>query len=139
MTKIQVLPVLSLLALGLASTSPLLAAERLKAGEWEFTTTVQGQAPRTFKKCMTSLDASSVNGDEKTGRAAAEKSAGKHCALKEYKIVGDTVTYALACDSSAITSTATYHGDSFEGTMTAKREGKESTTRVKGRLIGACP
>src|ERR1700710_93627 len=132
MTKLQTVSLLSLLALGL-STTPLLPAERMKAGEWEFTTTTQGQGSRTFKKCMTPADAASVNGDEKTGRAAAERSAGPHCARKEYKIVGETVSYALAWDSSAISSTAPYRGDSFEGTMTAKRQGKESTTRVKAR------
>src|SRR3954453_17469748 len=124
MMKIRVVPLLSLLALGLSS-SPLLAAERMEAGEWEFTTTTSGQGTHTFKKCMTPLDAASVNGDEKTGRAAAEKSAGQRCALKEYKIVGETVSYALACGSAAIASTATYHGDSFEGTMTTKRPGKD--------------
>jgi len=139
MMKIRVVPLLSLLALGLTSTSPLLAAERMKAGNWEFTTTTDGQGTRTFKKCMTPEDAKSVNGDEKTGRAAAEKSAGQHCALKEYKIVGETVSYALACDTAAIKSTATYHGDSFEGTMTTQRGGKDATTRVKGRRLGACP
>jgi hypothetical protein len=139
MMKIQVVLLLSLLALGLSATSPLLAADRMKAGEWEFTTTTSGQGTHTFKKCMTPLDAASVNGDEKTGRAAAEKSAGQRCALKEYKIVGETVSYALACGSAAIASTATYHGDSFEGSMTTKREGKEATTRVKARRLGACP
>jgi hypothetical protein len=139
MTKIQVVPLLALLVLGLFATSPLLAADRLKAGEWEFTTATPGHGTRTFKKCMTPADAASVNNDEKTGRAAAEKSAGQHCALKEYKIVGATVSYTLACDSAAIASTATYRGDSFEGTMTTKREGKESTTHVKGRRLGACP
>jgi hypothetical protein len=138
MMKIQAVSLFSLLLLGLSATSPLLAAERMKAGEWEFTTTTQGNGTRTFKKCMTPADAASVNGDEKTGRAAAEKSAGRKCALKEYKIVGETVSYALACDSAAIASKATYHGDSFEGTMTTKREGKESTTSVKGRRLGAC-
>ena len=73
MMKIQVVSLLFLLALGLASTSPLLAADRLKAGEWEFTTTTPGLGTRTFKKCMTAADAASVNGDEKTGRAAAEQ------------------------------------------------------------------
>jgi hypothetical protein len=127
------------LVLGLSATSPLLAADRLKAGNWEFTTTTPGHGTHTFKKCMTAADAASVNDDEKTGRAAAEKSAGQHCALKEYKIVGETVSYALACDSATIASTATYHGDSFEGTMTTKREGKETITRVKARRLGACP
>ncbi len=139
MTKIKTASLLSLLLLGLSTTSPLLAAERMQAGEWEFTTTTPAHGTRTFKKCMTPADAASVNGDEKTGRAAAEKSAGQHCALKEYKIVGGTVSYSLACDSAAITSTATYRGDSFEGTMTTKREGKEDVTHVKGRRLGACP
>ena len=139
MTRIQTVSLLALLALSLTSASSVRAAERMKVGQWEFTTTTTGQAPRTFKKCMNVLDASSVNGDEKSGRAAAEKAAGAHCALKEYKVVGDTVSYALACDTATIASSTTYHGDSFEGTMTTKRDGKETSTHVKGRRLGACP
>jgi hypothetical protein len=138
MTKIHA-TALFLLALTLLSAPPLLAAERMKSGQWEFTSTHQGRPAQTFKHCMTPADAASVNGDAKAGRAAAEKSAGNKCALKEYKIAGDTVTYTLACDTKTISSTVTYHGDSFEGVLTTKSAGKEDVTRVKARYLGACP
>jgi hypothetical protein len=137
--KIQAKALLSLFSLTLLSAPALLAAERMKSGEWEFTSTNQGQPAHTFKHCITAAEAASVNGDAKAGRGAAEKSAGNKCALKEYKIVGDTVTYTLACDTRTISSTATYHGNSFEGVLTTKSPGKNAVTRVKARYLGACP
>jgi hypothetical protein len=139
MTKINLATLSSLLALTLTVASPLLAAERMKSGEWEFTSTVSGRGTRTIKHCVTPAEASSVNGDAKAGRAAAEKTAAKNCTVQEYKIVGDTVSYALSCAATTIASTATYHGTSFEGVVTSKRDGKEDTTHVKARFLGACP
>jgi hypothetical protein len=63
--------------------APLAAADRLRIGEWEFTTTTNGQT-RTFQHCVTADDAGSVNGDAKSARAHAEKQATKGCAITDY-------------------------------------------------------
>jgi hypothetical protein len=112
----------------------------MKAGQWEFTTTVTGQQKgTTFKRCVTPVEAKSVNGSAQEARAATEKSSGKQCTLPEFNIVGDTVSYKLVCDSIAVKSTATYRGDSFEGQITSNAGGKEVSSHVKARLLGACP
>jgi hypothetical protein len=117
------------------------AAERIASGKWEFAMTTDG-ATRTVTACISPAEATSINGDSKTGRDFAEKKAGKagsSCAIKSYEIKGDTVSYSLTCGSRTITDTTAFHGESSEGVKTVTYEGKTSTTRVKSRRVGTCP
>ena len=45
----------------------------------------------------------------------------------------------MTCGDRTILSTATYHGDSYEGVMKTKAGSVETTTDVKARRLGACP
>lgn len=45
----------------------------------------------------------------------------------------------MTCGDRTILSTATYHGDSYEGVMKTKAGSVETTTDVKVRRLGACP
>ncbi len=139
MTKINAAALFSVAVLTLTLASPLLAADRMKAGQWELTSTTPGQEPRTVKHCVTPVEAKSVNGTAQEARAATEKSAGKQCSLPEFNIVGDTVSYKLVCDTAVVKYTGTYHGDNFEGQRTTDVGGKEITSHVKARFLGACP
>lgn len=139
MTKINAAALFSVAALTLTLASPLLAADRLKAGQWELTSTVTGQEPRTVKHCVTPVEAKSVNGSAQEVRAATEKSAGKECTLPELNIVGDTVSFKLVCGPAVVKVTVTYHGDSFESQKTTNVGGKEITSHEKARFLGACP
>jgi hypothetical protein len=123
----------------LSVVAPLAAADRLRIGEWEFTTTTNGQT-RTFQHCVTADDAGSVNGDAKSARAHAEKQATKGCAITDYKVDGNSVSYAMTCGARTIRSTATYHGDTSEGELISKNGSEpEVVSHVKAKRLGDCP
>jgi uncharacterized protein DUF3617 len=125
------------------AASPLSAAERARAGQWEFTITRVGEAANTFKHCIDAVEAGSVNGDTSSSRANAEKAAaaaGTGCKITDYRVAGDTVSYAMKCGAVSIRSTATYHGGSFEGDMFSTRVGSpEVASHVKAKRLGDCP
>jgi uncharacterized protein DUF3617 len=128
------------IALALAA-SPLTAAERFHAGQWEMTATHAGENNATpFTKCITAAEAVSVNGDAKSARAFAEKAAGAECKITDYKIEGNTVSYAIHCGAVSMRSTTTFHGDTYESDLFSKRDGRpEIVTHVKAKRLGDCP
>ena len=67
----QTLLFTSICALLLAGALSVRAAERMAAGQWEFTLTGNGES-RIMKQCMTPDQANEMNGDTKTARAFAE-------------------------------------------------------------------
>ena len=126
-------------ALALAS-SLLLAAERVRPGQWEFTIVHPGGEPNVFKHCITAEEATSVNGDTKTARAYAEKKAAGRCTITSYDVHGNTVSYALKCGEVAIRSKSVFHGDTSEGDETSKKgSAPEVVSHVKARRLGECP
>lgn len=137
---------LSVLLTGIAtavSVSALSAAERLNPGQWEFTITRAGEAPNTFKQCINALEARSVNGDTASSRAAAEQAAtaaGNGCKITDYRVAGDTVSYAMRCGAVSIRATKSYHGDKSEGDMfTSRNGGAEVGAHVTAKRVGGCP
>ena len=135
----QTLLFTSICALLLAGALSVRAAERMAAGQWEFTLTGNGES-RIMKQCMTPDQANEMNGDTKTARAFAEKRAKGRCTIKSYDIQGNTVKYALICGDRTIESTTTFTGDTSEGTQTTTTaDGKVDTRTVKARRLGACP
>ncbi len=129
----------SMCVLLLAGALSVRAAERMAAGQWEFTLTGNGE-PRILKQCITLDQANEMNGDTTTARAIAEKRAKGRCTIKSYDIQGNTVKYALVCGDRTIESTTTFTGDTSEGTQTiTTADGKIDTQTVKARRLGACP
>lgn len=132
--------VLYVLLLPALATPAAGAAERIVSGKWEAAMTTDG-ATKTISYCVSSAEATSINGDSKTGREFAEKKAqkaGSNCAFNSYEIKGDTGSYSLACGSRTITDTTTYYGETSESVKTVTNEGKTVTTRVKSRRVGTC-
>ena len=117
---------------------PVLAAERVTSGKWESAMTTAGET-RTVSYCISPAEATSMNGDSRTGRDFAEKKAGSRCTIKSYEIRGDTIAYAVACGARLITDTTRFHGDTAEGVKTIAGEGVTVTTTVKSRRTGTCP
>ncbi len=68
---------LAVIGLTLA-VAPLSAADRMQAGQWEFTQTANGET-HTFKHCVTPGEVSIVNAETRTARALASKKAAGHC------------------------------------------------------------
>jgi hypothetical protein len=132
--------VLTAIVLALAASS-LTAGERLHPGQWEFTTTHGGKDDATtFKHCISAAEAGSVNGDTRSARAYAEKTAGTRCKVTAYKVEGSSVSYAILCGDTSIRSTSTFHGDTSEGELFTKRGGGvELVSHVKARRLGDCP
>ena len=121
---------------------PVCAADRVAAGQYEYTTTIDGK-PQTFANCITAEEAKAFNGDAKAGRAYAENAAKGACKVTAYDVKGNLISYTMECEGSVITSSATYHGDSFEGdtTTTVTVEGKRvggGTAHTKAKRVGAC-
>jgi hypothetical protein len=129
----------SICALLVAGALSVRAAERMAAGQWEFTLTGNGES-RTIKQCMTPDQANEMNGDTKTARGFAEKRMKGRCTIKSYDIQGNTVKYSLVCGDRTIDSRTTFAGDTSEGTQTTTTaDGKVDTRTVKARRLGACP
>lgn len=115
------------------------AADRLQPGQWEFTLTTDGSS-HTAAHCITPGEATEVNGDTASGRAAAEKKAGTRCTVRSYAISGDTVSYSLLCGNRTIDSTTLFHGETSDGSLTTTVQGEKAVvTHVKARRLGACP
>lgn len=66
----------------------------------------------------------------------------QECRITKTKVLGDTVTWTVECDSpegkSRLTGQITYHGDKFEGTINITMEGMEIIQHMSGRRIGDC-
>ena len=131
-----------LLAVAAFGLPPALRAapERLHAGQWEFTTAHVDGEPDSVKICVSAEEAASINGDAKTARAYAEKTAKQGCKVNEYTVSGNLVTYSVSCGKASVRARITYHGDTSEGDTTITREGQpDIVMHVKARRLGECP
>src|ERR1700746_2156040 len=102
----------------------LAAPERLHAGQWELTTAHAEGQPDSIKTCISAEEAASINGDAKTARAYAEKTAREGCKVNEYTVTGNLVTYSVTCGKVTVRAKVTYHGDTSEGDTFIQREGQ---------------
>jgi hypothetical protein len=129
---------LAAVAIALFIAPALKAQERFQAGQWEIVFT--GDNPHTSTICLTPTSTDGVNGTAAEVRAHAEKAAaaGKFT-MKDYNFDGTTLSMTLVSAERTFVNKASYHGDSYEGVIVTKKAGVESTTRMKGRRLGACP
>jgi hypothetical protein len=137
--KINGIAQLSALALTLAAAPSLQAADRTNVGQWEFISTVNGEA-KTRSYCITPAQVKGINGDAKTDQAFLEKSAlVRHCTIKDFTLEGNTLSYTQVCAGYTFSDRTTYNGDSSEGVLTTTMNGQEPVvTQMKGRRLGAC-
>ena len=67
---------------------------------------------------------------------------GQECKIISSKIVGDTVTWEVECDTpqgpAHSKGTITYHGDTFEGTVNMNMGQMVMTQKMSGRRVGDC-
>jgi Protein of unknown function (DUF3617) len=139
MTKVHGTVLLSILALTLITTPSLQAADRANVGQWEFTSTVNGET-KTRSYCITPAQAKGINGNAQADQAFLEKGAlVRHCTIKDFKLEGNTLSYTQACAGYTFSDRTTYNGDSSEGELTTTMNGQEAVvTTVKGRRLGDC-
>ena len=128
------------LSIGFAvlALSPLVRAEdRLRAGQWEIVFT--GDNPHTTTTCLTAAMTQGLNGAADAVRADTEKTAAaRKFKVEAYKFDGVTLSYTAVGAERTFVNTASYHGDTFESLIVTKADGKEFTTRQKGRRLGDC-
>jgi hypothetical protein len=130
---------------GFAALPPCVAAgDRIVAGQYEITSTVNGK-PKIYPLCITAAEAKGINGDAKTGREYAERvsseTAQRPCTSKDYRVSGSTVSYIMTCGDEVSTVRETYHGDSFEGDATVKFADNSPPPIVEhytAKRVGAC-
>lgn len=116
-----------------------IAAETMREGYWELTTTMEmpgmpmKMPPTQIKQCFTKEDVQ----DQKTAI-----STNKDCTVTESNKIGNKVTWKMKCtgqsagDSSGVTE---FNGDSFETTMKMETQGQAMNMNIKARRLGNCP
>jgi hypothetical protein len=117
------------------------AGVEMHEGLWEITTKMemQGMPPRKHTQCLTK------NNMLKT-MVPREEVEEEVCKITDTKISGNTVTWIMKCKGEGpmeVTGRTTYHGDTFEGTITMishdPDDGKiKITNHISGRRIGEC-
>jgi hypothetical protein len=128
------------ITLTFAAASALHAAERTHVGKWEFVSTVDGKST-TRNFCIKPAQVQGINGDAAANRAFLEKGAAEHhCTIKDFKLEADTMSYTKVCAGYTFSDRTTYRGDTSEGELTTKMDGKPAVvTHMKGRRLGDCP
>jgi len=135
MTTAKIL--LSIGVIALAASSVARAEDRLRSGKWEIVFT--GDNPHTSTTCLTSAMTQGLNGTMDAVRADTEKTAAaRKYKVEGYKFDGTTLSYTAVGAERSFVNTASYHGDTYESLIITKADGKEYTTRQKGRRLGDC-
>ena len=110
---------------------PAVAADRVRAGQWDTTVNVAGETI-TGATCMSQGDADAMNGDAASVRSFVEKhGVSRQCKVSEVKVNGGQVVVTSICAGAENVGTTTYHGDSYESVNTNGVKGK-------AKWIGAC-
>jgi hypothetical protein len=109
---------------------PCVAADRMRAGQWEGTWTGAGMT-RPTSNCMTQGEVDAVNGDAKTVRAYLETIIPTEiCKVADLHVNGSQIIYTSICTGAKENViTTTYHGDSFESVDSS---GAKSVARRTG-------
>jgi hypothetical protein len=111
---------------------PAQAFDRVRAGQWNGTTTAGG---RTFQtsSCLSQHDADAMNGDAKAVKAYLETIIPPTlCKLTNVKAEGNQIVYTAACGSAAPNVvTTSYHDNSFESTDTVG-------SKTEAKWVGPC-
>ena len=121
-----------------------MALAEIKEGLWEMKTTIEMKGmptqipPTTTRTC--------ISKSNMVPKPPAQGKQEQDCKMKDQKISGDTITYAMECTgrggtTTEISGSMTYTGDSMEGTTNMKVSGPasmEMSTKITGKYIGQC-
>jgi hypothetical protein len=137
MTKRTTLLVLAALAF---SATVICAEDRMRAGLWEVTTTVNGKSSGVRgNTCYTPAMVEMANSPAKTLRESTEKSLiSRNCILKEFKMEGNSISMSSVCGARSSVTSSTYTVDAFETASTSTTAGVSTVTHMKGRRMGDC-
>jgi hypothetical protein len=137
LSSIAVAPLVSIVL----AASPLLAADRIRQGQYEITTTYDGKS-HSDSVCQTPEMAKITNGDAAVGRDDLAKKLEKigkgRCTVKAYDVTADTVSSTTACGETVTTARTTFHGDSSESTITTTSPGRTTSVQTTAKRTGDC-
>src|SRR5450755_1999708 len=140
MIGIKTTTLLALSALAFTAAVSLRAEDRMRAGLWEITSTVDGKpAGPSHNTCYTPAMVALGNSSAKTLREDSEKQSIKSgCTLKNFKMDGTTISMTQVCGARTLVMSSTYSLDAFETVATTTEAGVSKVVRMKGRRIGDC-
>jgi len=121
------------------------AGVNMHQGLWEITTEMEMQGmpmkmpARKHTQCLTKENMLKT-------MVPKEQTQEEECKITDTKIRGNTVTWVMKCsgeDAMEVTGKITYHGDTFEGTITMisndpEEDKMKMINHISGRRIGKC-
>jgi len=121
------------------------AGVNMHQGLWEITTEMEMQGmpmkmpARKHTQCLTKENMLKT-------MVPKEQTQEEECKITDTKIRGNTVTWVMKCsgeDAMEVTGKITYHGDTFEGTITMisndpEEDKMKMINHISGRRIGEC-
>ena len=110
---------------------PTQAVDRMRAGQWETITNLDGKNVDTRSACVPPGEVDFMNGDAASIRAGMEKQLQGACKVKDVKANGDQVVMTLSCAGQESTTTTNYHGDSYDSVSPIGMT-------IKAKRLGAC-
>jgi hypothetical protein len=118
----------------------LQAEERMRAGLWQVTTTMDGKPyNHDGNTCFTAAMVLLGNSPAATLREATEKAGAKTgCTVKDFKVDGHTMSMTQVCGARSLVISSTYGGDTFETVVRSTEVGATTVTHMKGRRVGDC-
>ena len=140
MFGIKTATLLALSALLFPAAVSVRAEDRMRAGLWEITSTLNGKSPGpSHNTCYTPAMVALGNSPAKSLREATEKSSAKSgCTLKDFKMDGNTISMTQVCGVRTLVVLSTYSRDAFDTVATSTEAGVSTATHMKGRRIGDC-
>jgi hypothetical protein len=140
MIGIKQATILALIGLTFPGAAWLRAEDRMRAGLWEITSTLNGKSPGpSHNTCYTPAMVALGNSPAKSLRDATEKSSAKSgCTLKDFKMDGNTISMTQVCGPRTLVVSSTYSLDAFDTVATSTEAGVSTATHMKGRRIGDC-
>jgi hypothetical protein len=130
-------------ALGVMPLSASAQAPR-QDGRWEVKMEMNmpgmpaGMPPVTTTQCITPEEAKDP---QKAMPPAGSRGGTGNCKASDYKVVGNKVTWSMACTGAeAMTGTGEiiYSGDTYTGTTRINRAGQLMTMKYSGKRLGDC-
>jgi hypothetical protein len=127
-------------------TLPAVAAPNMQPGLWEITT----RAEMAGMEGMPAMPANTVRqcihpADVQSGSRTVPQGGDPQCAMKDYKMQGNTATWRMECKGANAMSgsgSITYSGASYSGTtkfaMTEEGQTMNMTQTFNGKRVGDC-
>jgi len=130
---------LSVVAL-LLSVVPAFAADPIREGWWEVSTTTvmpgmpMKLPPTVVKHCYTKEDVKD--------QAKVVAGSNKDCKMTSYKVSGNKVTWSMVCtgqSAGTFSGETVFSANSYTSTMKMKSQGQNITMKMNAKRLGDCP